>query len=337
MRVQHRVQVLGTQRSGSNLLRLLLGGLPGVVAPPSVHKLREFQQTHRFYGDLNDERNLVTLVEDLGTLIRLNALEWPAETPTARQVIACSSGTAIADLVVAVYDALALNRRASVWVNKSLENVNYVQQIEKTGHDVMYVHLVRDPRDVALSFRRAPIGPKDPRAIALRWRSDQEQALRARRLIPAARWLEIRFEDLVQDPRQTMGVLCSRLSLVWSADALRFHSRAEAIRAASLSPMWGNLARPIDPGRIGGHSAPEHRDFVNRVEPLVADLMPAFGYRAAAETRPVLPATDLLTEIAASDAALRRRAAAANHDPNAWMHARQKAFLESLRTGRSIY
>lgn len=79
-----RVQIVGTQRSGSNLLRLLLGSLPGVFAPPSAHKLRDFQGLLPRYGEpLNMER----LIADMAELVELNALPWPSVGDRTRIVL----------------------------------------------------------------------------------------------------------------------------------------------------------------------------------------------------------------------------------------------------------
>src|SRR5690349_10354704 len=103
----NRVQLVGTQRSGSNLLRLMLGQLQEVFAPPSAHELRDFQSLASKYGDLSKPGNAARLAGDVGTLIDLNALPWPPFPDRTEGILQELSGTSLAHMIVATYDAYA--------------------------------------------------------------------------------------------------------------------------------------------------------------------------------------------------------------------------------------
>jgi hypothetical protein len=320
--------MVGTQRSGSNLLRLILGSLPGVYAPPSAHELRDFLRLSERYAPLQNTTNMRRLVEDVGQLVDLNALPWPKIPDRTQAVLSVIKGTTIAHAVVAFYDAHAHHFECSAWLSKCLENVYYVKGLLATELPTVYLHLVRDPRDVAMSFLKAPIGPKEPRAIALRWRSDQEAAQRAKQTVSEASWLTLRYEDLVQDPQRTMVALCSWSGLEWQEEALNFYRTHEAAATANLSSLWTNLNRPVDVTRVGSHW--QDRAFADAVEEFVWDLMGAYGYAPRGSWPPVRVSEQEAREIEDSDRQIRRKLQRQRNPHAEELHLRREVFLERL-------
>jgi hypothetical protein len=326
-----RVQLVGTQRSGSNMLRLMLGQLDDVFAPPSAHELRDFQPLIHKYFPLNEHANLQRLADDLGRLIDLNALAWPCIPNRTKRMIDAFSGSTLADAIIALYDAHARFFSASCWVSKCLENVYYVDQLLAANTSILYVHLIRDPRDVAASFIAAPIGPKDPGAIALRWREDQLAAEQARVLVGNRRWIVLRYEDLVKEPRTILGEFCRFAKIEWSEVALDFHLSKSAATAAEISVLWKNLNRPIDSRRIGTYRTELGKETVEIIEGITGDVMQQFRYTPETDGPTVIPNDTERRRILAVDAELRTRASV-TRDPEAeQLHLRREYFLDTLR------
>ena len=57
--------MIGTQRSGSNLLRLMLNELPRIAAPHPPHILQRMMPLAQNYGDLGRRENFAQLVDDV--------------------------------------------------------------------------------------------------------------------------------------------------------------------------------------------------------------------------------------------------------------------------------
>ena len=68
--------MIGTQRSGSNLLRLMLNQLPGIAAPHPPHILQRMTPLLAAYGDLDHDVNYFSLIEDVCRLVELNPVPW---------------------------------------------------------------------------------------------------------------------------------------------------------------------------------------------------------------------------------------------------------------------
>ena len=81
------------------------------------------------------------------------------------------------------------------------------------------VHIVRDPRDVAASTALMRWGPTDPLAAA-QWTADVlDRWAEVRNNVPADRFLEVRLEDLGDDPEGVLRRVCAFYDLGWH-DAL---------------------------------------------------------------------------------------------------------------------
>ncbi|WP_250213708.1 sulfotransferase family protein [Acrocarpospora catenulata] len=256
----------------------MLGRLDGVAAPPSVHKLKEFQKLlprYTKHGEL-DRRDLAM---DMTRLIDLNVLSWPEGAYSPRRIVDAMRHDSLAGAVIACYDCCTETLSREVWVNKCLENLYYFDQIVRASPTVKVIHIVRDPRDVALSFRKAPIGPKHPCIAGFNWKRDQVQAEALRQGHPEIHWSTIRYEDLVRYPHDTMRGLCQQLGLDFQESIFDFHRSSEALIASRLSPIWVNLAKPLSSSHVGAHTAASVRDFVKQVEEVTADLMTTYGYQ----------------------------------------------------------
>ena len=71
-----KIFMIGTQRSGSNLLRLMINQAPDIAAPHPPHILERFAPLLPIYGDLAQERNFVRLVDDVVRMVEVNPVPW---------------------------------------------------------------------------------------------------------------------------------------------------------------------------------------------------------------------------------------------------------------------
>ena len=327
-----RVQMVGTQRSGSNLLRLMLDQDGSLLAPPSAHELRDLLPLASLYDPLSVPENQVRLAGDLTSLVRLNALAWPHDHLDATRLLSHLKGFTLAHFVLALYDQAARFASRRGWVNKCLENVHHFEALEGSGVALHYLHLVRDPRDVALSFQRAPIGPKDPRMIATMWRDDQRAALEICARRPDLSHVQ-RFEDLVLQPSHSLAAISSWLGIPYSGAALEYHKRADAAEAAELSPIWSNLTKAPMRDRAAAYARdPGDTEFLWQVEELVFHDMVKFGYEPAYAAAARSLSADEIAVVTENDARLRAETALAHSGRDQSAHLRRESMLAALRS-----
>lgn len=332
----NRVQLVGTQRSGSNLLRMILGAHDEVHAPPSTHLYRVFRDLVPGYGSLDDRDHRLELVGDVRRLIELNVFAWRDGLPTSEEIERRWTGTSVAALSRAVYDAAAERQGKSAWVCKSLENVHFLPELFVAMPELAVVHLVRDGRDVALSFQRLPVGPKHPYVAASEWMADQRAALAVEHDGHDGVFVRVRYEELTAAPDSVVAEVCTALGLRFDPCSLGFHASPEAQEAPSRSPLWQNLDKPVTAGNTGKFAEPAHRAFVELFEATAFDVLVELGYEPmyAVCARRFSPTE--VREFAARDHAMRIAARRAADPATEALHRRQEQFVRQLRAERTV-
>jgi hypothetical protein len=238
--------MIGTQRSGSNLLRLMLNQLPEIAAPHPPHILQRLMPLAESYGSLSKDINFDQMIDDVCKLVELNPVPWEGVTLNRKDVAAHCRERSIVAAFGAVYDVMAESVKASTWCCKSLANINYLDEIEAYyGDAARYIYLYRDGRDVALSFRKAVVGEKHPYHIGNEWGATQRIALKSRKHIDPKRFYNLSYETLTGSPETAMRGLCEFLGATYNDSMLDFHESDEAKRAASSSELWGNVVKPV--------------------------------------------------------------------------------------------
>lgn len=240
--------ILGSGRNGSTVLADALGSAPGVENVGEIHWIwdrgmgenrpcgcgepfRDCIYWRRVLGEIEDvsppdaaERAAArhATLEGLAPL-RLLGRRWARRLrPQQRDYL---------DVTERLYRAVAASASAEIVVDSSKRPV-YGQAITRLdGLDVHIVHLVRDARAVAFSWRRKKLNPDRPdggyMARYPSWKSAVGWAVwnamgEYLRLRNRGRFLRVRYEDFVADPRQVLetigGFVGTELTAALSGD-----------------------------------------------------------------------------------------------------------------------
>ena len=271
--------MIGTQRSGSNLLRLMLDQVPEIVAPHPPHVLKRMMPLIEQYGDLSEQKNFRQLVRDVCQLVELNPVPWVRVELNPDYIIEQCQTQTLLGIFEAIYDAMANTVGATTWCCKSLANVHYLNEIESYFDQPKYIYIYRDGRDVAVSFRKAIVGEKHFYHIAKNWAESQRLALAHGRQIGEARFFHMRYEDLIGNPRLSMQRLCKFLGFPYTETMLEFHQSGDAKQAASVSKLWANVDKPIQSGNSGKFISEARREDIRIFESVAGDVLDKLGYK----------------------------------------------------------
>jgi len=140
------------------------------------------------------------------------------------------------------------------WVNKTPSLVRCLESLRRMYPECAVLHIVRDGRDVAVSTITMKQGPSHVRAAARRWR---DMVLSGRRLRGHARYLEIRYEDLIAAPDEILKLVFAALAVDGGAaralPGLNIYTHREKVWRAALA-------------------APERRAFAEEAGDLLIEL-----------------------------------------------------------------
>lgn len=272
--------VVGCPRSGTGLVRDLLRSHPRLSLPPESYFIPTY---HRAWGDPGSDRAAQALGRRILRLRRVRA--WGIELePEAFD--GCRSFAAVVDRI---YRAFAAREGKARWGDKTPHYALEVPALLELFPKARIVHVVRDGRDVALSLVRAPFGANNLYAAACTWRRHVLAARAAGRAAPAA-YAEVRYEELLNDPRATMARLCGFVGEPFVDAVLRPDlgaRRLGGVRRApssSASLAWREEIATTNHGRWR-----EAMDTADRAlfESLAADTLDELGYEVEGLARPV--------------------------------------------------
>jgi hypothetical protein len=276
LRTGRPVFIIGTERSGSNLLRLMLDAHHNITVPHPPHFMRYLAPLAASYGDLGHEANRRALVRDALTLLRRHIHPW--EHPIDEEAVVAGSRPSAFGVMAEIYEQYRAAVGKSRWGCKSTFMVDYVADALAEYPGAQFVWLVRDPRDVAASAARSVFGPCHPRLTARLWAAQQGSALAALEARGDAVVHRMHYEQLVGRPEAELRRLCAFLDEPFEDTMLQFHRSPAALRLAALSRSWRNTARPVATTSVGNHRrdlAPGDR---SGVEHIAGALMERLGY-----------------------------------------------------------
>lgn len=272
------IQIIGTQRSGSNLLRTMLNQLSQIAAPHPPHILKTFKHILPIYGDLNDDTNFRSLINDVCTWVELNPVPWKIISFDRTEIQNSCKANTLIEVLYKVYTHFAALHNSEYACCKSMVNAYQYDELEAGGLKPFYIFMHRDGRDVACSFKKAIIGEKHVYHIGKQWKADQEKSQEVKRQIPSNRFFEVKYQDLITNPKSILVDLCSFLNVPFDDIMLEYFTAEESITAAKSGDMWKNLSQPIMAGNYNKYLKELTSEEIEIFERVAGDVLGNLGY-----------------------------------------------------------
>jgi len=133
--------------------------------------------------------------------------------------------------------------------DKTPPYIGIVPQLLALYPDARFINLIRDGRDVAISFVDAHLHSR-PYHADFEWRQAVRLAERWRASPHAGRVLDVRYEDFVREPEPTARRICEFLGEVFEPAMFAYHERVALVPERE---RWiqQKLVRPISADAIG--------------------------------------------------------------------------------------
>ena len=208
--------IIGNPRSGTTLLRLMLTNHKNIVIPPECGFAVWFYDKYK--SEVFSETVIRNFVEDLSTARKIET--WNLDYPELLHYIFSVQPVSYPEVVGAVYEFYGRTNRETFlrWGDKNNYYLNHIDTIWEMYPSARFVHIIRDGRDVACSYRKlhrssmvskyAPHLPFDVKDIALEW---SRNIRTIRNSFDKMYWNnvhELRYEDLVSNPSRELKKVC---------------------------------------------------------------------------------------------------------------------------------
>lgn len=269
--------IIGTERSGSNLLRLILNSHPEIAIPHPPHIMAYFGPIESYYGDLSRVENFRRLTRDVITHIRRHIHPWTIPIDENALVLEASPRD-LFGIYVGLYEQHMKATGKRRWGCKSTFMIHYVDAILAQYPAARLIWLVRDPRDVALSSRESVFNPFHPYYTARLWAEQQELGLKLEATLAPVNLLRVHYEALITAPDATMEHICRFVGVSFDPDMLRFFETPDAHRSAGLAQDWRNTAKPILSGNSNKFLQRMSAEEIAIVESVAGETMRKLGY-----------------------------------------------------------
>jgi hypothetical protein len=260
--------IVGMTRSGTTLLRLMLDSHPKLAIPPETHFVPQVLKLFR-----GEEPGPGKIASQIAATRRFADLGFTrAEVRRAlADVSPLDDGLALR----AFYDLYARRQGKKRFGEKTPGYGERMKRIEGALPEARFIHMIRDGRDVALSYERKEADPVATKKIAVRWRRRVNATRRQGDKV--AHYTEVRYEDLVTDPEGELRRLCEFIELDFRPEMLTYHERA--------AERLEEIAKPLEAEEGKAGMAPEQRLAAHErlMEPPSADRV-AIWRREMSET-----------------------------------------------------
>ena len=271
------IQFIGTQRSGSNLLRVMLEQHPAIAAPHPPHLLHIFMPLLPLYQPLN-EYNFKLLLSDMVDYVNANPVPWEDVQFDKDAMFNASQHPHIFEIFRLIYEAVAKSKDAQYWCCKSMQNLYYSQAMEQYGLNIKYIFLYRDGRDVALSFKKAIVGDKHVYHLAKQWKEEQDICLELYKQYGDEKVFLLNYEKLVAAPESCIQLLCRFLNIDYIDQMMQFYESGSSKAAAAAGEMWKNLEKPIMQNNTNKYLKELTPEEIEIFELVAGDTLQALGY-----------------------------------------------------------
>lgn len=196
------------------------------------------------------------------------------------------------DLTACVYEYYGIHRGRTFtrWGDKNNFHVHEVVKIHSIFPDALFLHIVRDGRDVACSCRElgrrnligpyAPSLPTEIEQIAQMWQDGITSVLKAGEELGVGMIHELRFEDLVLDTEPSLRRVCAFLGEEFDARVLDYYkaNREKELEPTALLPWKEKTLMPPQADVVGRHLRDLTAEEQEAFEDVCRALLERYGY-----------------------------------------------------------
>ena len=272
--------IVGCPRSGTTLLRNLLRSHPRLTFPSESHFIPLF---YHAYGHPRTERDAVELAE------RMLGLQWVRQWNVSLTPQEFAPDRTFQTVIGRLFEAWARKEDKPRWGDKTPHYVEDLPVLARLFPAGRIVHIIRDGRDVALSWLRAGFEPRNLYTAATLWKRYASAGRRDGAQLPSTTYLEVRYEALVNQPDATMRTVCAFIGESYTQAVLHPSPIRGILRPKIIGGGVPEAASKLD------SIAPSAVDWTVDMPPadrllfetIAGDLLEILGYEVTGVRRPI--------------------------------------------------
>ncbi len=284
--------IIGSPRSGTTLLRLMLCSHPEIYVPPECgfaiwwyDKYKNWQKQ-----DSGNSQAVHELAHDIFSSKKFET--WNLTTQDIVKSVQFTLPDSYAEVVDIIYQLQAqkCGKAETRWGDKNNFYLNHIDTLRKLFPGAWFIHIVRDIRDITCSYlelgrkkidsRYAPEPPDSPLMTAQKWNADIWRIQQSFKKPGTLNVTEVRYEDLVNQPSKELRRICTASGISFDPRMLKFN---EENRLKSLEPkeflQWKpKTLEPVSEQSVGRYLIELETGTIEQIENECEENLRNYGY-----------------------------------------------------------
>ncbi len=257
--------IVGCNRTGTSLLRTMLNHHPDIAVPlESIFFIDYLKAGKRV--DIELQKKLLVgepMLNEWG--IKLNYHDF-------------NKSVAAGDLIRVAHEKYAQKEGKKYWGNKTPRLTRHFELIKEALPKALFIHMIRDPRAVALSLSKTKIHRSNVYFGAKRWLRFVQSGLEMEKKFKKD-VLRMRYEDLVKDPEKMLRIICNFLGLRFSRKMLNYYTKGNNEYRTFHNNEHKNLKLPPYVKRINAWKNELTKKEVEVIDSICKDVAIKVGYK----------------------------------------------------------
>lgn len=279
--------IVGAPRSGTTLLQYMLRSHPNISLPTGEsHFIIPLYRDAEKFGDLrkaeNIRRVLEAMYEKSADFLDTDIHGIKFDIDRLSTELFNEGKNSIPDIIAALFEKNAQGENKKRWGDKTPYYVLHMKTLLEMFPSAQFIHLIRDGRDCALSMfeRKHDFCVYNTFFAAKYWEIYIEGGRRIGKELGDKIYHEVRYEELLDDPEETLQRICAFLGEPFSDDVLNFKKSG----SAGKTPLLQKSVQKDNQAKWRSKMSPRQ---IAIFEGAVKDTLTELGYPLLTEAKPI--------------------------------------------------
>ncbi|MDY6949974.1 MAG: sulfotransferase [Thermodesulfobacteriota bacterium] len=283
MSISDPIFICGAGRSGTSLMQSMLGSHSEIVVFPETAFVRRFIANPKTLDSVYRKEGLRGILGVLQSDPKVGRLNIDLSALIARHFTDESRSGVVAvkayESILRHYLKTSGKRRIG---DKDPKLVEYLPLVKRHWGESYIIHVIRDPKDVLASKKRAEWSRRKPWLLHIL--ANRTQVKMGRELGPKLfghRYQEVIYERLISDPEEVLTEVCRNLDVGYEPAMLKFSVTAREIVSSSEVSWKKETLGPLLPGNTRKWKGPLSAFEAALTDAVCEDALGAGGYESS--------------------------------------------------------
>ena len=228
------IWLMSSERSGSNLITKILDNHTKICAPVISYLIRFVSKISS--SSLTNSKKKLLIKKLFNSKIGI----WKLKNLNNIKF----SGNLFEYIYSIFSKEIKLNKKEFLFIKENKFYKNY-KTIKKLSNNPRFIFLTRDPRDMALSWKRTPNLRGGVYRATNEWLNDQKNFFNLKRKLSRNQFINISYEDLTKKKEITLKKILKFLNIKFEKNIFNFYKKKQTQKISESQWGWNNLSKPI--------------------------------------------------------------------------------------------